>query len=59
MTTDTRKETCKTCGADCTKHRLMCDEEPSVDAVYCPDCFEDTPCGQGEHDEGCMTRVLG
>lgn len=53
-----KREKCATCEADCTAHHFMCDEEPSVDAVYCPECFGDTPCGKGEHGEGCMTQVF-
>lgn len=34
---------------------FMCDE---VMGVYCADpCWPNTPCGKGEHGEGCATMV--
>ena len=33
----------------------MCDEEMKD---YCPDCFWKTPCGRGDHGEGCPTKVF-
>jgi hypothetical protein len=38
----------------------MCDEAVSSneqDPVWCQECFEKTPCGKGEHGEGCPTLV--
>lgn len=49
---------CKDCGEDCTRRHLMCDENLDQDAVWCPVCFDKTPCGLGQHDEGCATLVI-
>lgn len=43
---------CATCGTDCSAMFAMCDEEMKE---WCPPCFEATPCGKGEHGEGCPT----
>lgn len=34
---------------------FFCDED---DGIWCPDCFEETACGQGVHGEGCPTKVF-
>lgn len=49
-------ETCIACGADVSKAALMCDEQ--INGKWCIDCFEKTPCGKGEHEEGCRTLVM-
>lgn len=46
---------CCKCGKDCTNYHFMCDK---VDGVWCPDCFEETDCGKGEHGEECPTAVF-
>lgn len=50
--------TCFECGADCKKYHWMCDEAASFGfPQWCPECFEKTPCGRGDHGEGCPTMV--
>lgn len=55
-------EHCAICGEECSRHYFMCDEAQPLpggkDPVACSDCFPDTPCGSGEHGEGCMTQVI-
>ena len=38
-----------------TEHNpvFFCDE--AIDDAWCAACFAHTPCGLGEHDEGCET----
>jgi len=47
--------TCSACSKDTTRHYLMCDEAVGE---WCPECFDTTPCGRGEHGEGCATAVF-
>lgn len=58
-----REEHCAKCSKECTNHYFMCDEaQPNpdnTDPVVCPECFPTTPCGRGEHGEGCPTQVVG
>jgi hypothetical protein len=35
---------------------FYCDE--AADGPWCEACFAATPCGRGEHDEGCATKVF-
>lgn len=35
---------------------FMCDEVS--EGPWCQACFEGTPCGRGEHGEGCETMVV-
>jgi len=46
-------EKCKTCG-DVVQIYHMCDID---EGPWCSGCFLDTPCGKGEHGEGCPTNV--
>lgn len=48
---------CKTCGKDCSAQRMTCDSTDE-DVSWCPECFNDTPCGKGEHGEGCPTMLI-
>ena len=48
---------CSGCGKDCTTNFWMCDEETD-EWKWCPDCFDTTPCGMGEHGEGCPTQAM-
>lgn len=50
---------CANCGKDCTAHFWMCDHRDEIDTFWCPDCFNLTPCGRGDHGEGCPTQVFG
>lgn len=47
---------CAACGCE-VKNYAMCDRE-QTDAVWCFDCFPETPCGKGWHGEGCSTNVF-
>jgi hypothetical protein len=55
MASETLK--CVNCEQDCSRHYIMCDEEPA-DTQWCPECFEKTACAAGVHGEGCPTVVL-
>lgn len=52
---NTEKVICSTCGTDCSNQFWMCDE---IEGTWCPECFDKTPCGKGEHGEGCPTQAL-
>jgi hypothetical protein len=47
---------CQNCETDCTMNHFMCDKE--AEGVWCPECFEQHPCGKGDHGEGCPTQVF-
>lgn len=55
MADDREPVTCTACGAKDLQHFLMCDETLGE---WCPECFDKTPCGKGEHGEGCSTSVF-
>jgi hypothetical protein len=48
---------CEGCGADCRRRFFMCDLEPG-DTFWCHECYFATPCGRGDHGEGCGTLVM-
>lgn len=48
---------CVSCGEDCSQLHFMCDYSENVGDAWCPECFATTPCGKGEHGEGCPTQV--
>jgi hypothetical protein len=45
---------CTTCGKGVSVFAL-CDED---NGAWCLECFEGTPCGKGQHGEGCRTVIL-
>jgi len=48
---------CAICNAGPLAVYMMCDY--TLDSiVWCESCFPKTPCGKGEHDEGCATKVF-
>jgi hypothetical protein len=49
--------TCCACGKETSREYFMCDE--IMNDEWCPDCFEQTDCGQGKHGEGCPTKAFG
>jgi hypothetical protein len=49
---------CAECGVLIEGQHFMCDED-TEDKEYCPECFDNHPCGLGEHGEGCSTMVTG
>lgn len=55
MTCEKEQLLCVNCGEDCTNQHFMCDR---AEGQWCPECFGDTPCGKGDHGEGCPTGVL-
>jgi len=49
--------TCDACGKKLEPGVYFgCDED--IEKAWCPECFAKTPCGRGEHDEGCMTQIF-
>lgn len=52
----TTLQTCAACGS-AVRAYYMCDRE-ETDAIWCDDCFAKTPCGRGDHGEGCPTYVF-
>lgn len=51
--------TCRTCRKPVEPGRYwFCDEQELSDQPWCDDCFDVTPCGKGEHGEGCSTLVI-
>ena len=55
-TTPADRTHCAACGCE-VKAYSTCDRE-DTGAVWCFDCFPDTPCGKGYHGEGCATNVF-
>lgn len=39
---------------------FFCDKSPQngQEGPWCGECFDDIPCGKGQHDEGCETMML-
>lgn len=52
---DHDKVTCCNCGRDCSRHYFMCDYDTGE---WCPECWDNTACGNGVHGEGCPTQVF-
>lgn len=46
---------CTLCSEELGNHYFMCDV---TGGSYHPDCFDQTPCGKGEHGEGCPIHVM-
>lgn len=46
---------CSQCSKPLLGYYCLCDRS---DGQWCGDCFETTPCGKGEHGEGCPTQVF-
>jgi len=47
---------CARCSVGPLGVAMMCDE--TIAAFWCEECFAKTPCGRGEHGEGCATKVF-
>lgn len=54
MTNETLE--CTTCKKDVTRRHWVCDLY--IDEQFCDECFDQHPCGQGEHGESCPTLVM-
>lgn len=52
---------CFTCGVPVIvkgEPGCMCDRNTRAGRVWCAKCFQNKPCGRGEHGEGCPTMVF-